>query len=107
LSNENSHVKLGREKITFQNGQSHDWLCICGNTSDQYSFYPCKRKGELIDADLESDEALAQWVNLWRCEKCHSIIEQQTGKVIQIGLLDLIEDYENRQKQLPPDPVVG
>ena len=65
------------EHITAHNGE---FTCLCGNIPDDYGFFPCDRNGN----DVEPTPV--GWKEeLYRCDKCYRIIDQNTLEVVAIA----------------------
>jgi hypothetical protein len=63
--------------ITLENGDHDAWVCICGNTPASAGFYPCDLNGNLVEP-TEKD-----WTtNLYVCDDCGRIIDQDTLSVV-------------------------
>lgn len=50
--------------------------CLCGNQPGYAGFYPCDSDGFLVEP------VEGQWVNLYRCDECGRIIEDETFAVV-------------------------
>jgi len=73
---------MEREYITVQKdheeGRFGDaWVCLCGNTSTSQGFYPCDDHGKQISPDVDGP-----WINLYVCDRCGRIINQDTLEVV-------------------------
>lgn len=75
-------LKTG-EKITYDKAWGEDgWVCLCGNMPADDGFYPCTRAGTCVEPTPEA------WLeNLYVCNRCGRIIEQNTLNVV--GRIDL------------------
>jgi hypothetical protein len=59
-------------KMTI-NGTKDNWICLCGNTAQEYGFFPCSSEGEMVEPTPE------EWNSYWYvCDKCGRIIDQET-----------------------------
>jgi hypothetical protein len=53
------------------------WVCLCGNEADRDGFFPCDRRGAMVEPTAEA------WPEpLYVCDQCGRIIEHGTRRVI-------------------------
>jgi hypothetical protein len=74
-----------KERITHEEGSDEAWICICKNTPTSDGFYPCDMQGKEIEP-TEKDG----WENLYVCDRCKRIINQDTLEVIIRSPSDLL-----------------
>jgi len=66
---------IQKEYITHEKDDHDAWHCICGNTPASDGFYPCDEAGnEMEPAD--------GWKNLYVCNRCGRIIQQDSLQII-------------------------
>ena len=63
------------ERITHEAGNDEAWICICKNTTNAQWFYPCDKEGNQM-------EPVAGWPDLYVCDRCGRIIDQNTLEVV-------------------------
>lgn len=64
------------ERISHEPQSKDAWVCLCGNMPHVYGFYPCLEDG------TEVEPMEPWWRNLYRCDKCGRIINQDTLDVV-------------------------
>lgn len=60
-----------------------EWLCLCGNTSFDWGFYPCDAHGNDMEPLIGSG-----WNGLYLCGKCGRIIHRDNRKVVGRRLIN-------------------
>ena len=71
---------IHKEFITHEKDNRDAWHCICGNTPDSRGFYPCDEAGN------EVEPAPPEWNNLYVCDNCGRIIQQDSLQIIGLKL---------------------
>ena len=65
------------EQIKLAEYDNESFICICGNEPCSEGFYPCDSTGKYIEPCIDEG-----WIDLYRCDRCGRIINQNTLKVI-------------------------
>ena len=73
----NTNSEITVERIEHGPGVEDAWVCICGNTPAMAGFYPCNKKGIVVEPAIGGD-----WENLYICFGCGRIINQDTLEVV-------------------------
>ena len=66
---------IHKEFITLEAGQRDAWICVCGNTPVSDGFFACDEAGNEM-------EPVSGWKNLYVCNRCGIIIQQDSLEVI-------------------------
>ncbi|MES2454796.1 MAG: hypothetical protein V4594_04620 [Bacteroidota bacterium] len=66
--------------ISHEQGDRDCWICLCGNYPESHGFYPCDSWGDPMEPTVGSG-----WLELYRCEQCGRIIDQNTHLVSGIN----------------------
>lgn len=66
---------MSKEFITHEAGNAEAWICICGNMPVSDGFQPCDEAGKEV-------EPVTGWKNLYVCDRCGRIIQQDTLEVV-------------------------
>lgn len=57
-----------RKEITHEKGSPDAWRCECGNEPQLDGFYPCNKKGEIVEPTPD------EWTSgLYRCQRCRFV----------------------------------
>ena len=60
--------------IPYEADDPRAWRCLCGNRPTDEGFYPCHTDGTLTDP-------IEGWPGLYRCARCHRLIDGQTRMI--------------------------
>jgi hypothetical protein len=64
-----------KDHIKHEEGNEEAWICLCGNRTDYDGFLPCDKDGkEMVPAE--------GWDNLYVCDRCGRIIDQDSLEVV-------------------------
>lgn len=70
------------QEYIFHSGDDTDaWICVCGNHEEREGFSSCDLDGNDMDPVLAPG-----WADLYRCNSCGRLIEQNTRKIVGINL---------------------
>jgi len=65
------------ERISHEDHDQDEWVCLCGNTACQSGFATCDRQGREMEPLIGS-----AWEDLYICLNCGRIIEQANRWVV-------------------------